>query len=231
MRAYTDLEFRKKVSSTHNWVKYINDTYTSKLESISVTCNNNHTFSAPTKSLTREHRLRECPECQRAKRESLCFYCMTPTKNAKFCSRSCSAKFNNKLRRMIRFCKECEKEITSDKKTGFCSISCKSKYEKRIKIQKWLCNPEIIKSEHIPKWLREYLLEKCNYTCEECGWNKINNHTGRIPLQIHHIDGNYMNYSNSNLKVLCPNCHSLTENYGARNTGRGRPSRYHKNKL
>ncbi len=38
-----------------------------------------------------------------------------------------------------------------------------------------------------------------------------------IPLELHHIDGNRYNNSLSNLKLLCPNCHALTENYRAKN--------------
>lgn len=41
--------------------------------------------------------------------------------------------------------------------------------------------------------------------------------TGKVPLEIHHIDGNYLNNNISNLQVLCPNCHSLTSNYKALN--------------
>jgi DNA-directed RNA polymerase subunit RPC12/RpoP len=36
-------------------------------------------------------------------------------------------------------------------------------------------------------------------------------------LEIHHIDGNYLNNTIENLQVLCPNCHSLTLNYKALN--------------
>jgi transposase-like protein len=32
-------------------------------------------------------------------------------------------------------------------------------------------------------------------------------------MQLHHIDGNNKNNSLDNLQMLCPNCHSQTENY------------------
>jgi predicted HNH restriction endonuclease len=41
--------------------------------------------------------------------------------------------------------------------------------------------------------------------------------TGNIPLQIHHIDGDATNNKEENLQLLCPNCHTLTENYGSLN--------------
>ena len=34
---------------------------------------------------------------------------------------------------------------------------------------------------------------------------------------VHHKDGNRFNHSLSNIELLCPNCHSLTQTYRARN--------------
>lgn len=53
------------------------------------------------------------------------------------------------------------------------------------------------------------------YKCECCGnteWNGL-----PIPLQLHHKDGNFRNNTLENLQLLCPNCHSLTDNYCRRN--------------
>ena len=81
-------------------------------------------------------------------------------------------------------------------------------------------------------FVRNYMLQKCNYKCEKCGWGKLNTFTNKVPLQIHHIDGNSENNTESNLQVLCPNCHSLTENFGSRNTKapRGKSTYYGKSK-
>ena len=38
-----------------------------------------------------------------------------------------------------------------------------------------------------------------------------------IPLELHHIDGNNLNNSLSNLILVCPNCHALTSNYRGKN--------------
>ena len=48
--------------------------------------------------------------------------------------------------------------------------------------------------------------------CEECGWAKKAKN-GRLPLELHHINGNARDNRLENLKILCPNCHSLKENY------------------
>jgi predicted HNH restriction endonuclease len=42
---------------------------------------------------------------------------------------------------------------------------------------------------------------------------------------LEHIDGNAYNNSESNLSLLCPNCHSQTPTYKAKNKGNGRVER------
>lgn len=47
--------------------------------------------------------------------------------------------------------------------------------------------------------------------CECCG---ISEWQGKpLAIQLHHIDGNRRNNSLQNLIMLCPNCHSQTDNY------------------
>lgn len=53
-----------------------------------------------------------------------------------------------------------------------------------------------------------------SYKCEICG---SSSHMEKpLVLQIHHRDGNPKNNIVSNLQLLCPNCHSQTENYSNR---------------
>ena len=53
------------------------------------------------------------------------------------------------------------------------------------------------------------------YTCEICGINKWQNKD--IRLELHHIDGNRQNNKIENLQILCPNCHSQTDNFRFKN--------------
>ena len=79
------------------------------------------------------------------------------------------------------------------------------------------------KQMQISNTVRNYLIEKHGNKCSLCGWKKKHPISGKVPLQVHHIDGNAMNTVEKNLQVLCPNCHALTDNYGARNKmGRGK---------
>ena len=47
--------------------------------------------------------------------------------------------------------------------------------------------------------------------CECCGNTEWMGYP--IVLELHHIDGNHMNHSLDNLQLLCPNCHSITDNF------------------
>ena len=59
----------------------------------------------------------------------------------------------------------------------------------------------------------------------KCGWNKKNPYSGKIPIELEHVDGNSDNNSLNNLLILCPNCHSLTKTWKTLNSGNGRYSK------
>ena len=57
--------------------------------------------------------------------------------------------------------------------------------------------------------------------CEECGWAKISP-GGYPPLELDHINGNHKDNRLENLRILCPNCHSLKPNHRGRNIGKNK---------
>ena len=77
----------------------------------------------------------------------------------------------------------------------------------------------------ISNHIRRYLLQKYSNRCSRCGWGEVNPYSGLVPLEIEHIDGNYQNNTETNLILLCPNCHSLTSTYKGANLGKGRKAR------
>lgn len=52
--------------------------------------------------------------------------------------------------------------------------------------------------------------------CEECGWAKTSV-DGRVPLELDHINGDRHDNRLENLRILCPNCHSLKTTHRGKN--------------
>lgn len=141
-----------------------------------------------------------------------------------FCDRSCAASYNNLG--IVRngtslpehsYCLNCGKEITRGNK--YCDNTCRAEYERKEYIRRWKAGEEsgTIADDNIATAVKYYLREKYDNSCQKCGWHEVNPYTGLVPLQIHHIDGDCKNNKEENLQLLCPNCHSLTENFGSRN--------------
>lgn len=84
-------------------------------------------------------------------------------------------------------------------------------------IEDYLSNKQSITSHSLKlRLIKERLLEKHCYHCALTEWL-----SKPIPLELHHIDGNHANNNLSNLSLLCPNCHALTDNYRGKNRDRG----------
>lgn len=74
----------------------------------------------------------------------------------------------------------------------------------------------------VKSFVKRFLFDTHGNKCEKCGWAEKNEFTGLIPLHVHHIDGDCSNTVPSNLQLLCPNCHSLTETFCSLNIGNSR---------
>lgn len=132
-----------------------------------------------------------------------------------------------------RYCLTCGKKLDGYK-TLFCSNGCKKAFDEKQYneyIERWKKGEEsgCTESYKIHRYVKRYLMEKNNNSCEECGWGEKNKFTNTVPLQIHHIDGDCTNNCEENLQLLCPNCHALTENFGSRNKNSKRIFRKQKN--
>ena len=136
-----------------------------------------------------------------------------------------SETFNKKEKKKCH-CLNCGKELESRNKK-YCDIHCQQEYQYKEWVIRWKNGEESgLKGEYgISNYLKHYLLEKFNYRCSKCGWGEENPYTHTLPLEVEHIDGNYLNNNESNLTILCPNCHSLTPTYKGANKGFGRKDR------
>jgi len=128
-------------------------------------------------------------------------------------------------------CKECDKKAARST-YSYCSNKCQRDFQFKAFIEAWklgeLDGGIGINAKSISGHVRRYLSRKYSKGCALCGWNTINQTTGRIPLEIDHIDGNSENNQEENLRLLCPNCHSLTPFFRNLNRGNGRSWRREK---
>ena len=146
----------------------------------------------------------------------------------KFCSQSCAASYNNHKRNekngfkplVSGTCVHCGETFEGKPNgTKYCSIECQHNHMYEEYIKRWQNSEEngLSGKYGVSRYIRRYLFEKYDGKCQICGWNEENPITHKVPLQIHHIDGNCTNNKEENLQLLCPNCHSLTETFGSLN--------------
>lgn len=126
----------------------------------------------------------------------------------------------------VNVCVNCGKPLKKNA-IRYCSNSCEHEYIYKSYIERWKNGLEdgIRGKYQISSYIKKYLFEKYNNCCCKCGWSKTNIFTKKIPLEVHHIDGDYTNNHEENLELLCPNCHSLTETYKNGNINKGRKLR------
>ena len=151
-----------------------------------------------------------------------------------FCNSSCAASYNNQgVKRnyaknidsnIYNKCANCGIPIPHQNK--YCSHKCQLDYEQKEWEKKWFAGE--VSGNINPVWtsysnrVKTYLFRIYDSKCAKCGWGEINPHTGTIPLEVEHIDGNPYNTIPENVTLLCPNCHSLTATYRGANRGNGR---------
>lgn len=114
-------------------------------------------------------------------------------------------------------CLFCNKESkwSHSKTNKFCSNLCQGQY-------KWefITKPKVEAGEctHNSRATKQYLIEKFGENCFICGVGNVYNDKP-LTLQLDHIDGDSDNNFPKNLRLLCPNCHSQTDNFGSKGQG------------
>lgn len=90
----------------------------------------------------------------------------------------------------------------------------------RLSLEEVLVNRSNYQSFKLKKRLFAGGLKK--QCCEECGWAE-RSIDGYLPLELDHINGDKHDNRFDNLRVLCPNCHSLKNTYRGRKNKKLKP--------
>ena len=106
----------------------------------------------------------------------------------------------------------------------YCNNQCQKDFEYKQYITEWKEGyQDGVNRFSTSRHIYRYVLEKQAGKCAICGIDSWNGSS--IILELDHKDGDHTNNKEKNLRCLCPNCHSQTPTYKAKNTGRGRKHR------
>lgn len=104
----------------------------------------------------------------------------------------------------------------------FCSNACQgqAKTKKEFEQNKELFEQGLLTAR---RKIYKQLVERDGNCCSVCGiteWNGL-----PIRFWVDHIDGDASNNQPNNFRLICPNCDSQSETFGAKNRGNGRKSK------
>lgn len=147
-----------------------------------------------------------------------CLNCFTLTNNPKFCSRSCSATYNNKLypkRSPENNCAICDTPIATK------LTYCKECYERRIIVDQESRTLEYYQGKRqyqVNSQIRDFARRKVasleiELKCQSCGYDKHVHVCHFIAISEFPTTTTISEINDiNNLLVLCPNCHWELDN-------------------
>lgn len=119
-------------------------------------------------------------------------------------------------------CLNCNKKLNQGPNCSgkYCSNACSGQHKKKVSISEWLDGKRkgyTGKTLKLKPFVRDFLFKTRGTQCSVCGWDKKHPNDNLPLTEIDHIDGDAKNCVPSNLRILCPNCHSMTPTFKRRN--------------
>jgi 5-methylcytosine-specific restriction endonuclease McrA len=142
--------------------------------------------------------------------------------SGRFCCASCARAYSTKQKRK-EISEKVSSRLTGRKLSDSHKESIKKSWEvenrprKINKNRKGLNELLVENSRFTTQWIKRRLLQEnlLEYKCNRCP--NTGTHNGKpLVLQLHHINGNNRDHRFDNLELLCPNCHTQTDNYGSK---------------
>jgi hypothetical protein len=183
--------------------------------------------SGPQRAASRSRPRPPCPVCGS----------VDVARGATCCSRRCSDIHRRKAADPCARCGSTDRDVRN-RRGPYCSWACfnEDRYHRTGGFAKWVegwvsgaisGTTEQGRPDHR---VRQALVFIRGQRCEACGWAQVNPVSGRVPLHVDHVHGDRARNRPEDVRLLCPNCHSLTPNYQHLNNPdvspvRARPSR------
>lgn len=151
-----------------------------------------------------------------------CPICITGEvmRGAVHCSRACSDIARRKVPNPCKRCGSTDR-LARNRRGPYCSFKCfdEDRYHLTGSFAQWVTawvSGEISGTTAAGQpdhRVRPALVSLRGQRCEECEWDKVNPVSGRVPLHMDHVHGDRSRNRPEDVRLLCPNCHSLTPNY------------------
>ena len=92
----------------------------------------------------------------------------------------------------------------------YCNNKCQQDHRRVLlneqRVSEWRAGCGLYVWKEVPTYIRDYLVTSRGHRCEVCGITEWQGQ--RAPLLAKQQDGDVYNNQESNLELICPNCHS-----------------------